>query len=676
MFCPNCGADIPDSAKYCGKCGAKIADFMEEISDDGTVIIEPDRKKIRKPEQGSVSQTGMSGVDRRIPDSSAVSFEAGKKRNRNKKILKKAVPVAGIVLVVFFIRFLFGVFAGSGNAYLYFSDGNYELVTSLKQDQGVDLGSSGTDQAVLIKYSKFSPDGKYVYYADYDETEDTVSLYRANYKKMKKNSSKNDRYIELIGTGLDDVFQMLDDGTVLYKDAEDTLYYYDGKQSTQVAKQVDQYYTDDSKHVVYTSGDSLFGSSLKDKGEKTRLSADCESIIRAKDFQNIIFTKRGTESGSLSLYTIGWKKKKETKLADKVTTYDSENTSSDILYFAAENGQTLTPYDYVVDDFAKEDETIEDPDQTWSTVYSDAYQEAKTKWEDAQHRMGIREALKREDNRYPVKTLYCLKDGKMTAISDKVLDCSYMDNGLMFNTTDVMEKKIKLEDIQTVGISNQTYGIDKVMIVNEIFSLNCMMQNYVILTDTGEIAQISKESVDSISNIITDEASATSATFYLAGSDLYMNYDGTLSVARISKKSIGRFEQISNETEVRASKDDTLYYTSKENGDNLYAYKNGKVSCIAQNVPTSGIFKYEDDVILSCPGYGSEEGDELTLYGKEGSGILIADRVTDYVRLNKSTLLYVSDGDLYSWNGKEQTLIRSNVQGISSLKQMEADWSI
>lgn len=41
MFCHNCGANWPDTTKFCGKCGTVLAAYPPPADEDGTVAVEP-----------------------------------------------------------------------------------------------------------------------------------------------------------------------------------------------------------------------------------------------------------------------------------------------------------------------------------------------------------------------------------------------------------------------------------------------------------------------------------------------------------------------------------------------------------------------------------------------------------------------------------------------------------
>ena len=152
--------------------------------------------------------------------------------------------------------------------------------------------------------------------------------------------------------------------------------------------------------------------------------------------------------------------------------------------------------------------------------------------------------------------------------------------------------------------------------------------------------------------------------------------NGALSVAAISGGVVGDFSIVTDDAKVLSVDDSTLYYVgnSYKNNDatygDLYSRKNGTSTRIARDVMEAVL--YSDGVILTDTGSGGE----LTMINAKGETTLICDNITQYERIDKSTLLYISDGDLYSYNGKEKKMVRSNVNYLWSKNSMEIDHTL
>ena len=158
------------------------------------------------------------------------------------------------------------------------------------------------------------------------------------------------------------------------------------------------------------------------------------------------------------------------------------------------------------------------------------------------------------------------------------------------------------------------------------------------------------------------------ATLYFANKDVYLSEDdGTLSIASISGGVVGDFKNVTDDAVVLSVDGSTLYYASGsyQNSDvtycDLYSCSSGTSTRLARDIMLSNINLYSDGVILAYTGYRSYYGYELTMIDAKGDATLIADNVTQYIRVDKSTLLYISDGDLYYYNGKEKSFVRSGV---------------
>ena len=62
---------------------------------------------------------------------------------------------------------------------------------------------------------------------------------------------------------------------------------------------------------------------------------------------------------------------------------------------------------------------------------------------------------------------------------------------------------------------------------------------------------------------------------------------------------------------------------------------------------------YSDGKILAYTD-GTYYKHELSMIDADGKATVISDDVSKYIRVDNSTLLYISDGDLYSYDGKEK----------------------
>jgi len=624
MFCPKCGVRLPDGSKFCGACGERLTDATSEIQNE---------------QNAADASAWIPVVPVNIPKP---DFVQPKKKVGSKTII--GIAIAGIVVTVAILaivaiwglKSLFFGFSG-GNAYAYLSDGKYELITNLDKEQTIEIASSKSD-STMASLLAFSPDGKYVYYyTKYDSYYGSGSLCRAEYGKLKEDSNKNDKYIEIIATDVSLGFRFLDDGAVTYKNSDGTLYCFNGEESTQIAKNVSYYFTDGSDKIVYATGDysegyTLYGVELSDIDNKIKLASYFEQVFNASDFENILYTKY-EDDGTETLYVVGFEKETE-KLAESVsylTQFDGKT------YFTAENGEMLSLYDFVVDTHADSDE--------------------------ARDRILMRETLQNKENDYAVRTLYCFDKGTLTAVNETVLNTRSYTGAIVFNTTDMITETVKIEDL---------YSAYDVL---SLFDVNNEAENYIILAD-GTSCRMSINAAETFA-----EANDNGyVTLYFTNKEVYMSEgNGALSMATINGGVVGDFTIVTDDAKVLSVDGSILYYASEsyQNNDvtycDLYSCSNGTNTRMARDVILNNINLYSDGVILAYTGVRASLGHELTMIDSKGKTTLIGDNVTQYIRVDKSTLLYISDGDLYSYNGKEKSMVRSEVDWFWSQNSMEID---
>ncbi|GAA6396762.1 zinc ribbon domain-containing protein [Solibaculum mannosilyticum] len=370
MFCPKCGNELPDNSRFCSVCGERVSDAEPEV------LFEPNTEA-NNPLDDHL-------VDNVSANSSNPEFVPVKKKV-NIKIFMIAIIATIIALVAFFgLRALFASF-GNNNAYVYLSDGKYELLTNLDldEDQAIEIDSSKSDVDGR-NLLEFTPDGKYLYYyTKYDRGTFSGTLCRAEYGKLQKDTRKNDKYIEVVANNVGG-FRLLSDGSAVYtrrnnegtEDSDDPLYYYNGKESIKIANSVGTYYTDDSNRLVYTIEEpseddtssytyTLYGVNLKDINNKQKLASNISFYNNLQDFDNILYSKE-TDEGyeynySYDLYVVGFDK--EPEQLGKNGQFLTSTSKKDKTYFVAENGTKLHLYDYVEDEYAESDAGITEPNR-------------------------------------------------------------------------------------------------------------------------------------------------------------------------------------------------------------------------------------------------------------------------------------------------------------------------
>lgn len=347
MVCPKCGKEVPDGAKFCGFCGTKLG------GGEGG-LVPKNQKIIVKPTSAVQPFKTEKGA--------AVAVKP--KLAGNKKILFAAAIVVVLLAAVILCFMLLGR-AHSQNAYICLSDGRYERITDLNEGEMMEIASSRSDYGDLW----FTPDGKYIYYfSKLDSQYGYGTLCRAEYGKMKENSSKNNRYITVVATNASHDFDILDDGTILYANEDHTLYYFDGEESSQIARNVDfsEMELDDKNNLIYLVQDeddeynfsgTMYLTTLADPDQREALDEEVVTLISVSDQGQVTYTKQGDEGEDLYMMTLEDKTPQQIDENVRLHIYSNKRVVYSVLKekrclndFVEEGGATnpLNPDDYEI----------------------------------------------------------------------------------------------------------------------------------------------------------------------------------------------------------------------------------------------------------------------------------------------------------------------------------------
>ena len=183
------------------------------------------------------------------------------------------------------------------NPYVYLSNGKFYFVRNAEKNEPIEIPVGETEDYIKLSIS-LSPDEKYLYVLrNYDYENGTGDLYQCQYKKLKKNSSKNEKYCKLIATDIYPSYTPMNVGKVVYKSEDSTLYFYNGKEPKKLQKNVSQFfYTENEEKIAvecgsYSEGYTLYIVSLSNPEEKTEVISDYGRICLINDLNNIYYSE-------------------------------------------------------------------------------------------------------------------------------------------------------------------------------------------------------------------------------------------------------------------------------------------------------------------------------------------------------------------------------------------------
>lgn len=329
MFCQKCGKELPDSAAFCDACGTSTAGLQ------ATVPVPPDVE-----ENETVS----------VPSDNSI-LPMPKRKSPVKAILIAVAALAVVGAGVWGVSALVRSGSGSsGNAYAYYADESFGLITDLKKKSSLTMSALRSEGYANSSMLAFSPDGKYVYfYSKYDRSAGTGTLSRGEYTKMKSGGN-NEQYIETVASNVS-YFSVSDGGTLVYMNGDNTLYSYSGSEPAQLSKRVDYWYFTEDECVVYASEGALYAADLKTPANSGRLASSFDYLESYAASSDILFIRDS------ALYRAGLGREAE-KLADDAFVL----TSGDCTIYMVENKNALCLYDYVNDDDAAADAGLTKPE--------------------------------------------------------------------------------------------------------------------------------------------------------------------------------------------------------------------------------------------------------------------------------------------------------------------------
>ncbi len=292
----------------------------------------------------------------------------------------------------------------------------------------------------------------------------------------------------------------------------------------------------------------------------------------------------------------------------------------------------------------------------------DAFNQAVEAYHSAVDRIELREKLQSGEYDIPLYSLYLFQDGASTLICDQVLGETSLGNVLLYNTPEGVTP-VKLEELASPGD------------VYDGFYLDLSKENFCVGGGQTAPVKLSAQAAD----CFYAAWNAGYAELFLLGSDLFLSESsGALAVAPVSEGAVGAFSILSDNAALLDvdTAQGCVYYGANlyHNGEgDLYRWQEGTSTCLATEVAFSDLTIYEDGSILAytdSDSFSYYYGSSLKLIRASGAQETIGQGVTDFIRLEGGKLLYLSDGGLYVFNGKESTILASQAERVWSSTSM------
>lgn len=353
MNCHKCGSPLEDGAVFCGNCGAKVeTDPAQPIggqTGEQETVFCPNCGKRLSAGDVFCDECGcslMSGT----PAGDSFMEDTGKKslfqKNPKLKIIIPAAVIGAVVVAggAFAAVSLLG--SGSSKAapshLVYFKDDSMMMINlKKKKAEPVELTDSYTKGEITVYgitgSTYLSKDGKYVTYVE-DHDGSDYDLFLAKVSKPQdavKVDSKVSRYT------------LLDNHNVIYR-KKDTLYLYNGKESVKLAKDVTNYYLDESqKNICWAESDkgevTYYYQDIAQKNKAVKLDSDPENFYVSKNLDKFYSLKEG------SLYMLDQTGKKD-KIAKDIAEILSSNRDLGMFYYTKTETKEIPYMDLVYDD--------------------------------------------------------------------------------------------------------------------------------------------------------------------------------------------------------------------------------------------------------------------------------------------------------------------------------------
>lgn len=281
----------------------------------------------------------------------------------------------------------------------------------------------------------------------------------------------------------------------------------------------------------------------------------------------------------------------------------------------------------------------------------DAYERARAVYAETEARNRLRATLKEP---LPLYTLCYFRNGTAQTVLTDVVFCTGRTEGAQLMLTG--------ESLGT-WFSQKQFGD-----LTELTPSAAEADMAAALLRSGRVYTVPAEAVAAAGGENVSLYPTEKAVLLLTG-------DGALFAADAAGKTAGSFGPLAEHAAVCGEENGKLYYSAngysagEKTWADLYCFENGTSACLAKEVLQGcSCTRYQDGSLLAFTDItGTFDGApsyELTTFSKEGSAKYVADGVTAYERINGSMIVYLSEGDLYLYNGKSHIKLKNAVDII------------
>ena len=580
--------------------------------------------------------------------------------------------IGGVVVLVVVLALLIPALLGGGkkNAYVYLTDDS-ELM--FRKDLKVKTQAVELDDEALSSV-RITKDGKFLYFFTGDDNESTGDLYRVETAKIGKKGGEPEKVAS-------DVYRWyltaLDNGGALYLKGslEDMqLRYFDGKESSRLARS-GSYYTVDERqtYVYYTEIDdtdyteTLYRVELKKDGQKEKLLSGAAEIYSGYDADTLVYGK-STDDG-LQVYSVQPGGEQTKLLKDAAFVFGVESSGSKVSFsYLTDQGEKGSLYDLVTDRLAAQDASAQRPSYddykistgiySWNyTIDRDGYNAAYQAWQEAQERQSIRETLKSWEWTHTSYTLMRYDGGEETKLAEELT--SYpafsVEDGIYLYTKDEDGPRT-VADVADLEYAGQVYDL--------------------IGTGGGDWYQ----NVGGVESSLDLDAGYGADICVLGGTEAVVTAyqemgETVLWSYTVTKTGLTDPKEITDEDisglatgKTKGGKDALYFYTDMDSewtcGD-FVCYQGGNKTTLAREAAEVDIL--EDGTAFKLDDMATDRKGvqtcTLSLLDGKGSGTKIADDVAAYTitYLGPKSVVYITGGDLCVWNGSASEKIADDV---------------